>query len=190
MSDSNLYINSVDQYGISSGFQTIVPTRQKMVVSSLSSRSGRDQEDSIFSVIPGVDTRAVYSHFAGIMRPDGRTPMINMNSFEELLEVVNLIVYFGDIGKAKDAIVKLALDPNSSIPWSLNTLIESELEYKKSIRLEFYNIKGQKRTDGGVCEKCGHDRVIAGSATTSRGLDEAMDEKVLTCANIKCGYRA
>jgi DNA-directed RNA polymerase subunit M/transcription elongation factor TFIIS len=175
MTDSGNYIEKVSEYYATSGYNAVSVAQESMYTHSAYEQS----VDSLFSIIPGINTKEIFSIFAAIRRPNG-VPFINMTSFEEVMEVINLCVEIG-ISSAAQELTELAKNPESSIPWSISLIKPFQSAYKRSIDLEFMGIEGRKRPiSSPFCPRCGHDRIFS-SVGITRSLDEGLTS-VSVCA--------
>lgn len=166
--DTGNYIEKVSDYYAVSGYNPVSFVQENVYVQS----SYEQSVDFLFSVIPGVNTKEIFSMFAAIRRPDG-TQFIKMTSFEEVMEVINLCVEIG-IAKALQELTELAKNPNAAIPWDISLIRPFASAYKRSIDLEFMKIEGITRPQSDpFCAKCGHDKIFSSVGVTS-GWDEGL----------------
>lgn len=175
MNDTGNYIEKVSEYSITSGFNPVTSVQESMFTYS----SYEQSIDSLFSVIPGINSKEIFSLFASIRRLDGSL-FINMTSFEEVMEVINLCIEIG-INNAFQELTELAKNPDATIPWALSLIKPFHSAYKRSIDLEFMGIEGRKRpASSPFCPRCGHDRIFS-SVDVTKGWDEGITS-VSICA--------
>lgn len=140
----------------------------------------------MFTSLWGKPGEVMYTELSSIRRIDNNEFFINVNNFDDIIEVIKLCISHQNYITARDEIVKLASDPLSEIPWSFSNMVEYENLYIESIDMEFQQFVKRVRPDGTLCpnKMCKDKYIYSITNQVTRSIDEGTTDKV-KCAN--CG---
>lgn len=143
----------------------------------------------LFRVVGADFAEDSYKIYASIMKPDG-TPLIDMRSYDEIVEVISMIMEKAKTSATPhdDVIAELKniaeTIPEPQIPWDLPAMRSPKENFKLAIDLEFTPQKAIKIPNKRKCKGCG-GRYYFQLVGVNRSIDEEIGSAKI-CASATC----
>lgn len=144
------YINPINEYTATTNYTVPVVQPQFQSFTQVQQEVTTGPIYMFIDLFGEEQGRVIYTELASIRRPNGEY-LINIDDFDQLVEVIKLCIYHKNYITARDELVQLASDPLSEIPWSFSNMTPYGVSYIDSINLEFQEFVKRVRPDGSEC---------------------------------------